>query len=98
MKYIISQEQLDSIVFKYLNAKKLIQIKRKNNVYFVKSEDGKNIRIRYDKNDGWCYISWKLVKEISTFFSLEQTDAEQVIRRWIENTLQMKVTGTGITI
>jgi hypothetical protein len=95
MKYIISQEQLDSIVFRYLDLKKLIQIEGGDSVYFVKSEHNEYAQIRYDKKDGWCYVYWKLVDEISSFFYLEKTDTKEVIGRWVENTLQMKVTRTG---
>ncbi len=101
MKYKITESQIDRVIFKYLNNQDFIQIKRKNNIYFVNSEGDEYAQIRYDKKDGWCYIYWKLVGEISSFFPLEESYSEQVIGRWVENTLQMMVTRTkekiGIT-
>ncbi len=95
MKYLITESQLDRAVFIYLNNQDFIQIKRRNSIYFVNSEGDKYAQIKYDKSDGWCYVYWKLIEVISNFFSLKQTDAEQVIGRWVENTLQIRVTVTS---
>ena len=97
MKYKITESQIDRVIFKYLDNQDFIQIKRKNNIYFVNSEGDEYAQIRYNKDDGWCYIHYKLVDEISSFFSLEESDSEQVIGRWVENVLQMKVTDTFVS-
>jgi hypothetical protein len=94
MKYKITDNQLESVIFLYLDNQDFIKIERENSIYFVNSEGDEYSQIRYNKEDGWCYISWELVGEISSFFSMEQTNAEQVIGRWVENTLQMRVTNT----
>jgi hypothetical protein len=94
MKYIITESQLDKAVFIYLNNQDFIQIERDLLTYFVNSENDEYAQIRYDKSDGWCYIHYKLVDEISSFFSLEESDSKEVIGRWVENTLQMRVTNT----
>jgi len=92
MKYKITDKQLESIIFLYLDNQDFIQIKiGGDSIYFINSEGDKYAQIRYTKSDGWCYTYWKLVEEISSFFSLEQTDSEQVIGRWVEDTLQMRV-------
>jgi hypothetical protein len=94
MKYLITQEQLDKIIFKYLDSKRFVQIKRGTNIYFVKSEGDEYAKIIYDKDDGWCGINCELIEEISRFFSLEPNDSKGVIGRWVEDTLQMRVTDT----
>ena len=94
MKYLITESQIDRAVFIYLNNQDFIQIEKGNNIYFVNSEGDVYAQIRYDKNNGWCYVYWKLIGEISSFFSLEESESEKVIGRWVENTLQMMVTGT----
>ncbi len=94
MKYKITDSQLESVIFLYLDNQDFIQIEKGNTIYFVNSEGDEYSQIRYDKSDGWCYVYWTLIEEISSFFSLEQTNAEQVIGRWVENTLQMRVTDT----
>ena len=91
MKYLITESQLDRMIFKYLNNQDFIQIEKNNRIYFAYSENDEYAQIRFDKDDGWCFISIDLTKEISSFFSLELTDSNEVIGRWVENTLQMKV-------
>ena len=94
MKYLITESQIENVIFKYLNNQDFIQIERNNGIYFVNSEDDKYAQIKFNKNNGWCLIYFKLVNEISAFFSLQNSDSESVISRWVENTLQMKVINT----
>jgi hypothetical protein len=94
MKYLITESQLDKVIFRYLNNRNLIQINRDGSIYFVNSEGDEYAQIRYDKSDGSCAITYKLIEEISSFFSLRLYDSKEVIGRWVENTLQMKVTDT----
>ena len=94
MKYIITESQFDKVIFKYLDNQDFIQIDKDDKIYFLNSEGDEYGQIRYDKKDGWCYIDYRLFIEIYKFFSLEKSDSEKVIGRWVENTLQMKVTNT----
>ena len=94
MKYLITESQLDKVIYKYLDNQDFIQIEKTDKVYFVNSEGDESAQIRFDKKDGWCYIYYKLIEEISSFFSMQGSDSESVIGRWVENTLQMKVTNT----
>jgi len=84
---------IENLIFEKLDGKKFIQIKKWDRIYFVNSENDEYAQIRYDKSDGWCGIYYELIDEISSFFSLEQTDSEQVIGMWVEDTLQMRVNG-----
>ncbi len=101
MKYKITDKQLDDVIFLYLDNQDFIQIERGDNIHFTNSEGDEYAQIRYSESDGWCYIYWKLVDEISRFFSLEESYSEQVIGKWVEDTLQMRVNRTkekiGIT-
>ena len=94
MKYLITESQLDKAIFRYLNNQDFIQIDTNNSIYFVNSEGDEYAQIRYDKSNGWCGIYYKLINEISSLFSLDKTDSEQVISNWVENTLQMRVNNT----
>ena len=94
MKYKITDKQLDDVIFLYLDNQDFIQIERGDNIHFTNSEGDEYAQIRYNKSDGLCYIYWKLIGEISSFFSLGQNDSQKVIGRWVENTLQMRVTNT----
>ena len=93
MKYLITESQFDKVIFKYLDNQDFIQIDKDDNIFFVNSEGDEYAQIRFDKY-GWCFIYYKLIEEISAFFSLQFSDSEEVIGRWVENTLQMKVTNT----
>ena len=95
MKYLITESQAKiAATFLKLDMKNFIQIKKGNRIYFVNSEDDKYAKIMYDKYDGRCFINFGLIKEISSFFSLQESDSERVIGRWVENTIQMRVTNT----
>ena len=94
MKYLITESQLDKVIFRYLNIKDFIQIKAGGTIYFVNSEGDEYAQIIFDKDDGWCIINYELINELSSFFSLDEFNSEQVIGRWVENTLQMRVTNT----
>ena len=94
MKFLITESQFDKVIFKYLDNQDFIQIKRGYHIYFVNSEGDKYAQIRYDKNDGWWNVNYNLVKEISSFFSLDNPDSKNLIGKWVENTLQMRVTNT----
>ena len=94
MKYLITESQFDKVIFRYLNNQDFIKIEKNNRIYFVNSEGDEFAQIRYDKEKGYCMLKQELVKEISSFFSLELSVSKEVIGRWLENTLQMKVTDT----
>jgi hypothetical protein len=94
MKYLITDSQLDKVIFKYLDNQDFIRIERNGKIFFVNSEEDRYAQIRFDKDDGWCVIYYELVDEISSFFSMQNSDSKQVIGKWVENTLQMKATNT----
>ena len=94
MKYLITESQLDKVIFKYLNNQDFIVTGNDTSLFFINSEGDEYAQIKYNEEDGWCYISIDLIKEISSFFSLQRSDSEEVIGRYVENTLQMKVTHT----
>jgi hypothetical protein len=96
MKYLITDSKLDSVIFLYLDNQDFIPIEKGDSIYFVNSEGDKYAQIRYDKDDGWCGVYDRLINEISSFFSLEESESEKVIGRWVENTLNMSVTGTPV--
>ena len=87
-------KHLERVIFSYLDIQDFVQIERGRNIYFVNSENDKYAQIRYDKEDGHCFININLIREISSYFSLQESDSKQVIGRWVENTLPMKVTNT----
>jgi hypothetical protein len=93
MKYLITESQAKiAATFHKLDMKKFIQIEMDGRIYFVKSKDDEYAQIRYFTDNGWCLISVNLINEISSWFSLDETDSKTYIAKWVENTLQMEVT------
>jgi len=94
MKYLITESQIDRMVFKYLDSQDFIIKGDDTSLFFINSEDDELAKIRYDEYDGFCYINIDLNKEVSSIFSLGRDNTQRVISRWVENTLQMKVIKT----
>jgi hypothetical protein len=94
MKYLITEPQLDRIIFGYLDIQDFILIEKNNSIYFIQSEGDEFAKIRYNISDGECLIRTNLVDELSIFFSLYRANSESSIGRWVEHTLQMKVKNT----
>ena len=95
MKYLIAESQLDRIIFKYLDNQDFIQFKTSESIYFVNSESDEYAQIRFYK-DGRCYVSYDLYNEISMFFSLQDSDFDKVIVKWVENIIKMEVESIGV--
>jgi len=94
MKYIITESRFDKAVFKYLDNQDFIKVNKKENIFFLNSSDDKfsHAQITYIKSDGECYIKYELIMEISKFFSIDDGyEVNKIIGRWIENTLQRRV-------
>ena len=89
-------KDFERVLFSYLDSQDFIQIVKGNRIYFLNSEGDEYAKIRYDKVNGRCNIHNNLVKEISSFFSLPIPHSQEVIGKWVENTLQMKVRRTSL--
>jgi len=94
MKFIITEDRINEIIFNYLDNKNFIKVNKDKSIYFLNSEKDEYAQIIYNKNNEVCYIYYKLVDEISSLFSMEKFDSEKVIGKWVENTLQMMVSNT----
>jgi len=81
----------DKIIEKYLTNQNYNQIEIGDNIYFVKNIGDQCAVIRFDKSDGWCYIHYDLVSFFSRMMGIELFGIKDVIGRWVEHTLQMKV-------
>ena len=87
MKYLITESQLDRVIFKYLDNQDFIVIKMENRLYYVNSEGDEYAQVRYHPKDRWCTIHYDLVEEIGNFFSLDTYQSINIINRWVENKL-----------
>ena len=99
MKYLITESQIDNVIFKYLDNQDFIIRKSvktsfgvSNIIHFLKSESSflSDSLINFYR-DGECFINFELIDEIATFFSMDFDDSKYVIGRWVEHTLDEKV-------
>ena len=96
------EPQLEEQIFRYLDERKFIKIKERGTTHFADNHRDYDSLISYDYNehDGWCWINLNLIYKICYSLSLKKSDfqqvIEQVIGRWVANTLQMKVTKTAV--
>ena len=90
-------KDFERVIFSYLDSQDFIVTGNDTSLFFINSESDVYAQIRYDEDSEVCFINIDLVKEISSFFSLELSVSKEVIGRWVENTLQMKVTDTLVT-
>ena len=101
MKLIITESQKDKIIekviFKYLDKQNYNQLEIKGRIYFVKNVGDQSADIRFDKSDGWCYVHYDLMSFFSRMMGVEHSDIQDVIGRWVEHALQMKVEHTRWT-
>ena len=97
MKYIITENRLNSIIFKYLDVKYGALEQKKGKYYdivfhFPGEEYGK---LGWEKS-GVLYVFYELMDEISDYFGLESNDSLRVIGKWVEGRYNLKVINTGI--
>jgi len=91
MKYLITESQIDNLIFIHLDSQDLIQTEKDDKIYFKKSDGDSLSLIVYDKESESCKVSYRVINQISDFFSMDKSDSKEIIRRWVEKTLQMNV-------
>ncbi len=87
MKYLITESQIDRVIFKYLDNQDFIQVEYHEIVCFINSEGDEYAQIKFYKNSRWCSIETKLMIEIASFFSIPKMDALSSISAWAHNKL-----------
>ena len=91
MKYLITESQIDKVIFKYLNNLDLYMIEDKGDYYFYTSNlswgHSEYPIIAYHKNHDDCFISSSILTEVAEFFSLDLESSLFIIAKWVENKL-----------
>lgn len=95
MKYIISESRLENIIFKYLDDK-FEGIERKKGKYsdIVLSLPGEEYGLIGWERPGTLYVYSEIVDEINLMFSMQDSDALDVIGRYVESRYNLKVNHT----
>ena len=93
MKYIITENKLDKIIFKYLdlNLKGLEKKKPLHYEGFIFAYPDEEYGILGYENDGTLFIDNKLINKISSVFGLKVSDSKYLIGRWVSDRLQLEV-------
>ena len=99
MKYLITESQIDKMIFKYLDNQDFV-IKKSvktsfgvsNITHFLNSSGdlAADSLINFYR-DGECFINFELIDEIAKFFSMDFNDSKYVIARWVQNKLDTRV-------
>jgi len=97
MKYIITENRLEKVVFKYLDEKlngiDLVKGKISDIVFAFPGEKVGLLAVRkYDKKgDNYLYIYLPFFEEIRTMFSMKEGDVLEVIGKYVESRYNMTV-------
>ena len=94
MKYIIPQDKVDKVVFKYLDLKHFEKKKPKYLEGIVFEYPDEDFGILGWENNGTLHIYNKLINEISSVFGLDKYDVESIISRWVRDRFQLEVRNT----
>ena len=98
MNFEINNSKLEQVIFKYLDNKNFVIKETDKDYYFLENEDDKYAQIRIRKSDMDCYVYYELTLEIKSFFSLEAQIVEDILTRYVENTLNIEVSNTNLSV
>ncbi len=90
MKFEINENKLEMVIFKYLDNKNFV-IRETPLEYIFLTLDDKYPPIKIRKNNMICLIYFKLVKEISSLFSISEIDSKNFISRYVKNKFNLKI-------
>ena len=97
MKYIITENRLDKVIFKFLDMEYgALEQKKGKFVDIVFHFPGEEYGVLGWKKPGYLYVYYKLRDEISDYFGLEKVDSLKVIGKWVEDRHNLKVIDTKI--
>jgi hypothetical protein len=95
MKYLITESQLDSIIFRYLNMQNFYKIRYDKGYIFWESkevwENGGNILITANRERSECFVNSDLLVEVASIFSLELNDSLNVIGEWVKTQIDFDI-------
>ena len=94
MKYIIPQDKVDKVVFKYLDLKRFEKRKPKYYEGIIFAYPDKEYGVLGYENNGFLYIYHEIINEISSTFGMDLSDSKSIIGRWVGNRYQLEVINT----
>ena len=94
MKLETNENGLEKIIFMYLNNKNFLIKETSYDYYFLENERDEYAQIKIRKKSMVCFIYYELIEEIKSFFSIEFPMVKDILTRYVENTLNIKVSNT----
>lgn len=92
MKYVITESQLDKVIFRYLDVQDLNIIKIGASTYFSYPDDN-FAQIKYGgnhANNELCFIFIGLIGKVSSLFSLNSYQSTRIIGQWVKKKLNLE--------
>ena len=96
MKLETNENGLEKIIFMYLNNKNFLIKETSYDYYFLENERDEYSQIKIRKKSMVCFIYYKLTQEIESFFSIEHSMVIDILKRYVENILNIKVSRTNV--
>jgi hypothetical protein len=97
MKYIITESRLENIIFKFLDDKfEGIELKVGEYCDILLSFPGEEFGLIGWKKSNQLFTYYEIVDEIKTMFSMDKSDALDVIGRYVESRYNLKVNNNRI--
>jgi hypothetical protein len=97
VKYIITENRLDKVIFKFLDTNYgALEQKKGKLVDIVFHFPGEEYGVLGWKKPKDLYVYYKLRDEISDYFGLEKVDSLKVIGKWVEDRYNLKVIDTHL--
>ena len=94
MKFEIKESKLKGIVYRYLEHDyELNTISEFDGNYSLCNEETTICSIHYEKDDGICQIYYKLIDEVSNFFSIDPSRSVNMIINYFQDKVGVKVKG-----
>ena len=93
MKYIITESKLEKAIIHFLNKMygdltEYITDKEPNKIFYIKD---KKVYMEQDIEYGRLWVDYKTIwMDLKMWFSLEYSDIQSVITKWVEETYNIK--------
>jgi hypothetical protein len=95
MKYIITENRLNNLIFKFLDVKlDGIEQRRGEYVDIIFAFPNKKYGIMGWETSGDLFVYYELIIEISNFFGIENDDTLNVLGKWVEDRYNLMVMNT----
>jgi hypothetical protein len=101
MKYIITENRLNDVIFKFLDFNYGTLEPEQSDMWGFPLGDIVRLRFPGDyshhinwKTPGVLSINYEIMSKISNYFGIENEDSLRIISKWVENRYNLKVINT----